>query len=50
MKTTSEQIILVTGAIEGIGKQTAADIARLGATVLLHGRTQNAVPLSERNL
>jgi len=34
-----DKIILVTGATDGIGKQTAIELARLGATVLLHGRS-----------
>ena len=30
--------ILVTGSTDGIGKQTALDLAQIGATMLLHGR------------
>ena len=37
---TQNQVILVTGSTDGIGKQTAHDLARMGATVLLHGRNQ----------
>jgi NAD(P)-dependent dehydrogenase (short-subunit alcohol dehydrogenase family) len=32
------KVILITGSTDGIGKQTALQLARLGATVLLHGR------------
>jgi NAD(P)-dependent dehydrogenase (short-subunit alcohol dehydrogenase family) len=35
-----EQIILVTGATDGIGRETAHGLAQVGATVLLHGRNQ----------
>ncbi len=31
--------ILVTGSTDGIGKQTALELARMGAHVLVHGRT-----------
>lgn len=34
------KIVLITGSTDGIGKQTALELSRLGATVLLHGRNQ----------
>lgn len=34
------KIVLVTGATDGIGRQTALDLAQLGATVIVHGRTK----------
>jgi NAD(P)-dependent dehydrogenase (short-subunit alcohol dehydrogenase family) len=40
MKPIDEQVVLVTGATDGIGKGTARELARMGATVLLHGRSQ----------
>ena len=40
MRPTSESTILVTGATDGLGKATAMELARTGATVLLHGRDQ----------
>jgi NAD(P)-dependent dehydrogenase (short-subunit alcohol dehydrogenase family) len=40
MKPIEEQVILVTGATDGIGKQAAADLAAKGAIVLLHGRSR----------
>ncbi|NIR31927.1 MAG: SDR family NAD(P)-dependent oxidoreductase [Gammaproteobacteria bacterium] len=38
MKAIEEQSILVTGATDGIGRGAATELARRGATVLLHGR------------
>jgi NAD(P)-dependent dehydrogenase (short-subunit alcohol dehydrogenase family) len=34
----ADRVILVTGATRGIGRAVAADLVRLGATVILHGR------------
>jgi retinol dehydrogenase-14 len=36
----ADKVILVTGSTDGIGKQTALELARTGATVLLHGRSK----------
>lgn len=35
-----DRIILITGSTDGIGKQAAIQLARQGATVLLHGRNE----------
>lgn len=33
-----DKIVLITGSTDGIGKQTALELAQKGATVLIHGR------------
>jgi NAD(P)-dependent dehydrogenase (short-subunit alcohol dehydrogenase family) len=40
MASMEGKIILVTGATSGIGYNTAQEIARMGATVIVHGRTR----------
>lgn len=37
-----DKIILITGSTDGIGKQTALELAKLGAHVLVHGRRPDA--------
>ena len=38
MRPLSEQTVLVTGATDGLGRAVALEVARAGATVLVHGR------------
>jgi NAD(P)-dependent dehydrogenase (short-subunit alcohol dehydrogenase family) len=40
MAAVEDQVVLVTGSTDGIGRRTAHDLARMGATVLLHGRSR----------
>jgi NAD(P)-dependent dehydrogenase (short-subunit alcohol dehydrogenase family) len=40
MGPIEEQIILVTGSTDGIGKITARKLSRMGARVLVHGRSR----------
>ena len=43
MKPIEQQTILVTGATDGLGKQTALALARMDATVLIHGRNPQRI-------
>jgi NAD(P)-dependent dehydrogenase (short-subunit alcohol dehydrogenase family) len=38
MRPIREQVILITGATDGLGRAVAGELAAAGATVLLHGR------------
>jgi NAD(P)-dependent dehydrogenase (short-subunit alcohol dehydrogenase family) len=38
MQPVSEQVVLVTGATDGLGRAVSVDLAARGATVLAHGR------------
>ncbi len=40
MRPLREQVILITGATDGLGKAVALQLARAGATLLLHGRDE----------
>lgn len=43
MKRIEDQTLLVTGATDGIGRGAAVELARMGASVLLHGRDAERV-------
>jgi NAD(P)-dependent dehydrogenase (short-subunit alcohol dehydrogenase family) len=38
MRPLEEQVVVVTGATDGLGRAVAGELASAGATVLLHGR------------
>src|SRR2546421_6665266 len=40
MRPLKEQVILITGATDGLGKAVAMQLARTGAALLLHGRDE----------
>lgn len=40
MKSIEEQVIMVTGATDGLGRAVAMELARRGAELLLHGRSE----------
>ncbi|MFB6153776.1 MAG: SDR family oxidoreductase [Halodesulfurarchaeum sp.] len=45
----SEKVALVTGSTDGIGREAAVSLARLGATVVVHGRdTAKATAVTEQ--
>lgn len=50
MNTIQDQVILVTGSTDGIGKQTAYDLAKMGAIVLLHGRYLKRVEATRQEI
>lgn len=43
MKPLDQQVILVTGSTDGIGKLTALQLAKLDAQILIHGRNPEKV-------
>lgn len=39
MRTADEQIVLITGSTDGLGRRVAEDLAKEDRTILLHGRS-----------
>jgi NAD(P)-dependent dehydrogenase (short-subunit alcohol dehydrogenase family) len=50
MKPIPQQTILLTGATDGLGKQTALALARQGATLLLHGRDPHRLETTRQEI
>ena len=46
----SDQVVLITGATRGIGKQLADDFARLGATLILTGTNKDQIKELNENI
>lgn len=46
MNLIKDKTVLITGSTDGIGKQTAVDIAKLGAKVIVHGRNKDKASLA----
>ena len=46
----TDSVVLVTGATDGIGKETALELARLGARVIVHGRSETRVAAAYEEL
>ncbi|MFW5919269.1 MAG: SDR family NAD(P)-dependent oxidoreductase [Halanaeroarchaeum sp.] len=49
-ENVDESVVLVTGATDGVGRELALALGRLGATVVAHGRTTEKVRSLERDL
>ena len=48
--TFNENVYLVTGSTDGIGKHTAKRLVRLGCTVCLHGRNKKKLELTKTEI
>jgi NAD(P)-dependent dehydrogenase (short-subunit alcohol dehydrogenase family) len=50
MRPVQQQTVLVTGATDGLGRALARELAGRGATVLLHGRDQERLEETRREI
>lgn len=42
--------VLITGSTDGIGKQTALDLAHMGAKVIIHGRDPQRIKTAKEEI
>ncbi len=50
MNIVKDKIIMVTGSTDGIGKQTAIDLAEMGANIIVHGRNESKAKQAAENV
>ncbi len=50
MISLKEKTVLVTGSTDGIGRQTALEIARLGAGLIIHGRNEKRAVTAAKSI
>src|SRR5919199_781621 len=50
MRDAAEKTILVTGATDGLGRRVSRELAARGATVLLHGRSEERLEATHREV
>jgi NAD(P)-dependent dehydrogenase (short-subunit alcohol dehydrogenase family) len=50
MKNIKNQVILITGSTDGLGKGTATALASMGATILLHGRDKAKLEITSKEI
>ncbi|HEY3446404.1 MAG TPA: SDR family oxidoreductase [Myxococcales bacterium] len=50
MGTRAQPVVLVTGSTDGIGRETALQLARRGAKVVLHGRSPERLEKARKDL
>ena len=45
-----DKIVLITGATDGIGKETAINLAKMDAAVIIHGRNKSRIEESKKEI
>lgn len=48
--SANPSVVLVTGSTDGLGRAVAIDLARRGATVLVHGRNQDRIDATRNQI
>lgn len=50
MSNVKDKVILITGSTDGIGQQTARDLAQMGAHIIVHGRNEAKARLAAERI